>query len=142
MILLWFILGIVLILGIARYNESNKLFWTLLFCFVMGFAGTKMILDIHHGNEQRSNDSLTVVYPTQKSIGMVATTLFQTSANMMAVKVTASNSVGQDSTPKTNKTNITPGKISKRTRDQPILTLIKLPKLCLQKSFSTPHDYG
>ena len=36
--LLIFLLGIIVIIGIARYNESNKLFWTLLISFLSGMA--------------------------------------------------------------------------------------------------------
>ena len=39
MILIYFVLGFLLALGIARYNQSNKLFWTLFMSFVLGIAG-------------------------------------------------------------------------------------------------------
>ena len=38
-----FIVGILLILGIAKYNKSNKLFWTLFTAYTLGFAGMKLV---------------------------------------------------------------------------------------------------
>jgi len=142
MILLWFILGIALAFGIARYNESNKLFWTLLFAYVMGFAGTKMVLQATDGNEQ--SDVKTVqMYPTQMpSIAEGLTVPFQTAISMVPVKVTALESVVQELPSDLHDVNITLSKVSERTRDQPILTLIKPPELCLQKDFLTLHDTG
>jgi hypothetical protein len=59
-----FVLGIAIILGIARYNESNKLFWILFTTFTLGFAGTKAIIDSFGGKGQ-SEKSLNQAYPTQ-----------------------------------------------------------------------------
>lgn len=39
MILLWLTLSVLLAALIARYNESNKLFWILFTSFVVGVAG-------------------------------------------------------------------------------------------------------
>jgi hypothetical protein len=143
MTVLWFILGIALIFGIARYNESNKLFWLLLFSFVMGFAGTKMIIDSHHGDEQ-SNGDLTQVYSTHVSTATLnAATYYITSDVLKANNVvTAQHHVSQGLTPALSETNITLSEVFERTRDQPLLTLIKPPELCLQKDFLTLHDSG
>lgn len=58
-----FILGIVLITLIARYNESNKLFWALLTCYVLGFAGVKLIHDSFAKDEGKT--TFMQVQPTQ-----------------------------------------------------------------------------
>jgi len=58
-----FALGIVLITLIARYNESNKLFWTLLTCFTLGFVGTKLIYDAF--SKEESKVIVDKVQPTQ-----------------------------------------------------------------------------
>lgn len=143
MILLWFLLGIALIFGIARYNESNKLFWTLLFAYVMGFAGTKMVLQTVNGNEQ-GNGNLTQVCSTQApttSLSMLS--YYVTSDLSKATKVvTAQVPVGQGFTPAICESNIALSEVFGRTRDQPLLTLIKPPELCLQKVISTLHDTG
>lgn len=64
MTLALFIFAIVLALGIARYNNSNKLFWTLLTCFILGIACTKIVSDTLSEKEQ-SEQSLDQAYPTQ-----------------------------------------------------------------------------
>lgn len=99
MTLLMFILGIAIILGIARYNESNKLFWILFTTFTLGFAGTKAIIDSFGGKEQ-SEKSLNQAYPTQ-GLDLASDTCmcFLADEPMKTnVKVT-SNPVGQASTP-------------------------------------------
>ncbi len=144
MILLWFILGIALILAIARYNESNKLFWTLLFAFVMGFAGAKMYLDVHHGDEQQSNVNLTQVSSTQVSTTTLSALQHYVTSSMLqnGKVVTAHKPVGQGTSPATSETGVILSEVFGRTRDQPQLSLIKPPELCLPKDFSTLHDTG
>lgn len=143
MTVLWFILGIALIFGMARYNESNKLFWTLLFSFIMGFAGAKMVIDSHRGNEQ-NNGSLVQVYPTQMSTTVYdANAFLQTTMSLTSKKVTALNSASQEIIPAGNETNFILSEVFRRTRDQPLITqLIKPPELCLQKDFLILHDSG
>ena len=114
---LWFLLGVALIFIIARYNESNKLFWILFLSFIMGFAGAKMLLDSTSSDEQ-SNGNLTQVCPTQVPFDGIATTLFVISANLAASKVTDSNPVSQE-TPEQCETDITLSKVFGKTRDQP-----------------------
>ena len=69
MTLALFAFAVALALGIARYNNSNKLFWTLLTCFILGIACTKVVHDTFSEKEQ-SEQSLDQAYPTQ---GLVAT---------------------------------------------------------------------
>lgn len=142
MTVLWFIIGIALILCIARYNESNKLFWTLLFSFIMGFAGTKMILGNHH--DEQSGDNLTQTYSTHVYSTMPGTCTYYTPSNLFEDDnvVTAQHHVGQGLSPVLNKVNATLSGVFGRTRDQPLLTIIKPPELCLRKDFSTLHDTG
>lgn len=61
MFILWFILGMILILCIARYNQSNKLFWTLFASFVGAFALTSVVLAANKPNKKNVNQ----VYSTQ-----------------------------------------------------------------------------
>ena len=143
MILLWFLLGIALILGIARYNESNKLFWMLLFAYVMGFAGTKMVLQTSNGNEQGNGNLTTQVYSTQAPTVSLSTLVYYITSNTEATNVvTAQTPVSQGYTPALSETKITLSEVFGRTRDQPTLTLIKPPELCLTKDFTTLHDTG
>ena len=69
MTLALFAFAVALALGIARYNNSNKLFWTLLTCFILGIACTKVVHDTLSEKEQ-SEQSLDQAYPTQ---GLVVT---------------------------------------------------------------------
>lgn len=142
MILLWFFLGIALIFGIARYNASNKLFWTLLFAFVMGFAGTKMVLNTISGNEKESNVDQTQVISTQMPTEALSTTQYYITDVVCEANgaVTGQYFVSQ-SMPVSSKKDVILSEISGRTRDQPQLSLIKPPE-CLLKDFSTVHDTG
>lgn len=62
MFVLWFIIGVILIFCIARYNESNKLFWTLFASFVGAFAFASVILA---ANREPSKKNINQVYSTQ-----------------------------------------------------------------------------
>ena len=62
MFVLWFIIGIVLICCISRYNESNKLFWTLFASYVGAFALTTVLLSAHN---KPSKENVDQVYSTQ-----------------------------------------------------------------------------
>ena len=59
-----FLLGLLIIFGIARYNESNKLFWALFVSFVLSFAGTKIIVDTF-SDDERSDTTLIQTPPMQ-----------------------------------------------------------------------------
>jgi hypothetical protein len=99
MTLALFILGLLLILGIARYNESNKLFWTLSIAYILGFACTKMVYDSFSTDEQ-SEQSLNQAYPTQGLLPTANTFVLFNNADSYTtdVKVT-SKPVGQAITP-------------------------------------------
>lgn len=51
--LLTFIVGIIVIFLLARYNKSNKLFWVLLISMMSGFVGGTIAANI--GNDKKSN---------------------------------------------------------------------------------------
>lgn len=64
--LLWFLTGIVIILFIARYNESNKLFWTLLISFTGSFAVATTVMKItNHNSKEEVKKSVIQTCPTQ-----------------------------------------------------------------------------
>lgn len=119
MTVLWFILGILIIFAIARYNESNKLFWALLLAYTLGFAVTKMVYDSHNGEEQ-SDKNLTQVCSTQMPTNSVALyTLFTTECMLEPVDVTDPNTVGKIYTPALSEMNVTLSKVFGKVRDQP-----------------------
>ena len=98
MTLLMFILGILIILGIARYNQSNKLFWTLFVAYTLGFAGTKLVYDNFHEKKQ-SQQSLNQAYPTQGLLAMDNAFVCIDDAIGYTTSKTMSNPVGQVNTP-------------------------------------------
>ena len=62
--LLIFLLGIIVIIGIARYNESNKLFWTLLISFLSGMAVGSVYNIVTAPEKNGKNVTLTKSTPT------------------------------------------------------------------------------
>lgn len=53
MTLFLFILGLFAIFCIGRYNESNKLFWTLLIAFVGGFTTARIAIESMGANKTK-----------------------------------------------------------------------------------------
>lgn len=126
MILLWFLAGILFALGIARYNESNKLFWQLSIAFLLGYAVTVMV-NRANGSE-KSNANLTQVYPTQGQIEVQSVpTLFELYNGSTFKSVTGLNPVSQELTPEKCEDSVNSSEISRRTRDQPV-KLLKPPQ--------------
>ena len=141
MILLWFLSGILLAFGIARYNKSNKLFWQLAFCLTLGYAATIMV-NRTFGSKERSSDDLVQVCPTQMpSVVISAPALSQITSVLAPSKVTDLNSAVQVFTPEEHEVLTASSKVYGRTRDQPLSTLTQPPE-CLAKVISTLHDTG
>ena len=63
MILLWCLLATAIAFGIARYHQSNKLFWSLFTSFVIGIAGAAVYNKIV--TSEQSEIRSTQVLPTQ-----------------------------------------------------------------------------
>ena len=126
MILLWFLAGILFALCIARYNESNRLFWQLSIAFLLGYAVTVMV-NRTNGSE-KSNANLTQVCPTQGQIEVQSVpTLFQLYNGYTNKSVTGSIPVSQEFTPDKCEDSVISSEISRRTRDQPT-KLLKPPQ--------------
>lgn len=104
--LMLFVLGIVLITLLARYNESNKLFWTLLVCYTLGFVGTKLAFDA-----LRTDESKVTVDQIQPTQGLAVT---QSSLLYLLADDTASASVKETS-------NLV-GKANETVNDNPTLS--------------------
>lgn len=142
MILLWFFFGILLAFGIARYNESNKLFWQLAVSFIIGYATTVMVTRTINGSE-RSSENLVQVYPTQMlTVAPGSDITYQlTGITATPTKVTALKSAVQVFMPEEHKISTISSKVFGRTRDQPI-SIITQPPECLTKVIQTLHDTG
>ena len=119
-----FMLGLLVIFVMARYNNSNKLFWTLGIAFTLGYACTKMVYDSLSTDEQ-SEKSLNQAYPTQglASVGETFVCFFNNTDIPTIVKVT-SKPVSQANTPGYIEPLITLCNVSGATRG---LTLHALP---------------
>lgn len=108
---------IVLIVGaIARYNESNKLFWTLLTPFVVAFAVTKMI---QKDSSPKQDETVTLqVSPTQSPVLTSDAFMYLLAGDSVSeTKKETSPSVGKDTIPVENDTIIR-SKATSKIRDQ------------------------
>ena len=62
-----FVIGLIIIIGIARFNESSKLFWTLLISFLSGIAGASIYNTCTNQNKNENKVTLTKSTPTCKT---------------------------------------------------------------------------
>ena len=65
--LLMFVIGLILIIGFARYNESNRLFWILLISFLSGIAGASIYNTCTNQNKNENKVTLTKSTPTYQA---------------------------------------------------------------------------
>ena len=109
---------IVFVIGlIARYNESNKLFWTLLTSFTVAFAVTKMVLK----DTSPKQDETVILQssPTQSPVLTSDTFKYLLAGDsVQESKKATSTSVGKDTTI-VEKDTIIRSKATVNTRDQP-----------------------
>ena len=131
--LLWFFLGILIILCIGRYNESNKLFWVLLVSFVGSFAVATVVVKSSH-NSKETKQRVTQVCPTQAPNN--ASGIIPLADAMLGSTISDElKPVGKDS-------NIP--ELSLQSFNSPLISSgivyspLKPPQLCLH--FSTRHD--
>lgn len=121
MILLWFCLGILLAFGIARYNESNKLFWTLALSFILGFAGMVAIQRTVTPKEEQSEQNLTQLCPTQAPVVTQSNLLYLLADdnNTATVQLDADVPVSQDYTAADSEEIVPLSMVDGSARDQP-----------------------
>lgn len=111
-----FSLIVLIIAAVARYNESNKLFWTLLTPFVVAFAVTKMI---QKDSSPKQDETVTLqVSPTQSPVLTSDAFMYLLAGDsVQETEKTTSPSVGKDTIPVENDT-IIPSKATTKIRDQ------------------------
>ena len=99
MILFLFLVGVVAIMAIARYNEDDRLFWKLLVSFTLAFTVTSLGVKIM-GNEDKSN-STTQVCPTQALYGTsdIVSPFTDVSTTITVTDTAVPVPVSQDTTP-------------------------------------------
>lgn len=64
-ILFWFVLGIITILCISRYNENDKLFWQLLVSFIGTFAVATAVIKYVQSEEKKDKIEYLTTDPIQ-----------------------------------------------------------------------------
>ena len=111
-----FSLIVLIIAAVARYNESNKLFWTLLTPFVVAFAVTKMI---QKDSSPKQDETVTLqVSPTQSAVLTSDAFMYLLAGDSVSgTKKATSPSVGKDTIPVENDTIIR-SKATSKIRDQ------------------------
>lgn len=65
--LLWLATALLFIFMVSRYNESNKLFWTLFTAMMLGFAGHALVSELQPRDNNQDKESLIQMPPTQGS---------------------------------------------------------------------------
>ena len=111
-----FSLIVLIIAAVARYNESNKLFWTLLTPFVVAFAVTKMI---QKDSSPKQDETVTLQVSHTQSAVLTSDAFKYLLAgdSVSATKKETSPSVGKDTIPVENDTIIR-SKATSKIRDQ------------------------
>ena len=97
MVLLELLTGIILITLIAKYNESNRLFWQLLLAFIGGYTAAQVVNQI---TSEKAKTELTQVYPTQAPMMTSGTIMYPLAGDSSEVNVKESSEpVSQVNTP-------------------------------------------
>lgn len=120
MTLLLILLGLAIIVGVARYNENDSLFWKLLVCFIGGFASACVVINLL--KEDRSKDNLEQVTPTQTLLApeQVCDTLLAIFEMPTTTDdVEHQKSASQDNSLATPKVVSASSEVSSSARDQP-----------------------
>lgn len=116
-----FCLVLLIIGAIARYNESNKLFWTLLTPFVVAFAVAKMVCKESSSAKQSEQVVLQSSSPTQSAALTPSTLMYLLAGDSVtAPKKKTSTFVGKDSISAIKKDSLTSSDVVSKTRDQPV----------------------
>ena len=135
MVLFWFIIGVIAITLIASYNESDKLFWKLFLAFVLGFASAKMY---YHLTNERNENTLTQVSPTQASMELSGIAQFFLAGSTPEITVSASYvPVSQVFAPAGSESSLVLSKIAGGARDQPPFLTSRLKFLGSELFFNT-----
>ena len=135
MVLFWFIIGLIAITLIARYNESDKLFWKLFLAFVLGFASAKMY---YHLTNERNENTLTQVSPTQASMELSGIAQFFLAGSTPEITVSESYvPVSQAYAPAGSESSLILSKIAVGARDQPPFLTSHLKYLGSELFFNT-----
>ncbi len=116
-----FVTAVAFIFAVARLAESNKLFWTLLVPFLVGFS----VVEMTKSRETAPQEENVIMQesPTQAALPSSDTTMYLLAGDSVnAPKKETSEPVSQDSFAKNNEVSSS-SKIAIKTRDQPLETI-------------------
>ena len=143
MALFWFICGILLICGIARYNESNNCFCTLMVSFLGAFTAASVIIAMcndEHKENVVANVSPTQLYvSTQPSLLCAMDATYNTTYDVptsTSVTVSKDYYISNDILPCSRVSNLNDKPPQNKQLCYNISTLLKLSKLHLIKNSS------
>ena len=124
MTLALYVLGVALCWGIARYNESNKLFWTLFTAWTLGYAVTTMVV---RSTEQSESNGVQVS-PTQDATLPSPASFYMLLADTTdAPKKETSKPVSQALTPAETVEGFASANVTVTSRDQPVIHVLANP---------------
>lgn len=116
-----FSLIVLFVFAVARYNGSNKLFWTLLTPFIVALAVGKMIYKESPSPKQSEKIVLQSSSPTQSAALAPSTLMYLLAGDSVtAPKKETSTFVGKDSISAIKKDSLTSSDVVSKTRDQPV----------------------
>ena len=118
-----FLFGLIVlfVFAVARYNGSNKLFWTLLTPFIVALAVGKMICKESPSPKQSEQIVLQSSSPTQSAALTPSTLMYLLAGDSVtAPKKETSTFVGKDSISAIKKDSLTSSDFVSKTRDQPM----------------------
>lgn len=119
MILFWFIIGMLAIIAIARYNEDDRLFWKLTLSFVFAFTATTVAIKVL-GDKQDESALTEQVCPTQVlTITTDNSLLAVVDSEATISEVTAPVPVSKDNTLAVSENSSSLNEVYGWSRDQP-----------------------
>lgn len=120
--LVLYALGVLVIWAIAKYNESNKLFWALYTCFTLGYAACTMVVK----SAKQDNSVSMQVSPTQEALPLYPTTYMLMGDTAQLPKKVTSKPVSQAMMPVSTDGFIT-ANVTSSSRDQPVIHVLANP---------------
>lgn len=122
--ILWFLVGVMIILGVARYNESEKLFWQLLISFVGTYGAATLAINALSSNEKKQSKEVVIAskpmqVPSSKSYTICS---LADLSGLVTVEEKSSVPVGKDTASKL--TNPSLSGVGRGARDQPMDTIM------------------
>lgn len=117
--ILLFLIGILIILGVARYYESDKIFWLLFTSFVGAYAAVTTARYVLSDEKKQSKEVVITSSPMQAPVGISYTMCsLADMSNLVTVKEKSFVPAGKDSTSKLTSPSL--NEVGGGARDQPV----------------------